>query len=106
MMVKKQYIKTRNTIKLTFEIPKGQLPAGIDVSSVHLVGDFNGWNETANPMKALKSGTFKAAIEIEPGTEIRFRYLANGSVWFNDWQADRYETGDKGEDNCVVVAEK
>lgn len=105
-MIKKQYVKTREKVKLTFEIPKEQLPGDIDVKSVFVVGDFNGWNKTATPMKALKSGTYKTTIEVDPEAEIRFRYLANNQVWFNDWQAERYEQGDKGEDNCVVVASK
>jgi 1,4-alpha-glucan branching enzyme len=105
-MIKKQYIKTRDKVKLTFEVPQEELPEGVAVKSVHIVGDFNAWKKTATPMKALKSGTFKTTVEVEPGAEVRFRYLANKQIWFNDWKADRYEMGDQGEDNCVVVANK
>jgi hypothetical protein len=30
--------------------------------------------------------------------------LINGSEWYNDWRADRYEPNELGGDNSVVVA--
>ncbi len=103
-MIKKQYVKSRKVAKLTFEVPKGQLPGDVDVASVHLVGDFNGWDEQATPMTQRKDGTYKALVEVEPGKKYAFRYLANGKVWFNDWEADGYMPGELGPDNCLVEA--
>jgi hypothetical protein len=100
-MIKKRYIKSRKVGKLTFEVKGEELPTGLNVKSVHLVGDFNGWSQTATPMKKVK-GVYKAVIEANPGQEIQFRYLANGDVWFNDWDADDYQAGEHGEDNSVV----
>lgn len=102
-MIIKRYIKSRKVGKLTFEVKSGELPEGLNVKSVHLVGDFNHWDYTATPMKKTK-GVYKAVIEADPGQMIRFRYLANGEIWFNDWDADDYQPGEHGEDNSIVFA--
>ncbi len=102
-MIIKQYVKSRKVAKLTFKVAAKELPEGVEVKSVHLVGDFNGWNQTATPMKKSK-GVFSATVEVEPGSVVQFRYLANSSNWFNDWEADEYQMGDQGEDNSVVAA--
>jgi 1,4-alpha-glucan branching enzyme len=101
-MFKKQYVKSRNIYKVIFEVPTNQLPKGMEVNSVHLVGDFNSWDNNATPMKKLKSGTFKTTVEFKDGGEYQFRYLINGETWFNDWAADRYQRNEHGEDNCVI----
>ena len=71
-------IKTSSTTqKTTFQIT---LP---DANSVTLVGDFNNWNSTANPMKKGKSGVWKADVALKSG-EYQFRYLVNEYEWMND----------------------
>ncbi|MCB2179858.1 isoamylase early set domain-containing protein [bacterium] len=102
-MIKKQYVKSRKVAKLTFKVAAKELPEGIDVKTLHVVGDFNDWNRAATPMKKSK-GVFSTTIEVAPGATVRFRYLANDSVWFNDWKADEYLLGEEGEDNSVVTA--
>ena len=101
-MLSKRTIKTRSVSKVTFELPKAELPDGIKVSDVHLVGEFNDWDPGATPMKRGKGGAYRAMLELEPGREYQFRYLVNGEHWWNDWQADDYVAGGLGEDNCVV----
>ena len=102
-MIKKQYVKSRKVAKLTFKVEQKELPQDVHVKTVHLVGDFNGWDKAATAMKKSKE-TFSTTVEVEPGAEVQFRYLANDSVWFNDWDADEYQMGDQGEDNSVVKA--
>ncbi len=102
-MLKKRYIKSRKVWKVTFELPKAELPEAIEVESVHLVGEFNDWDPTTTPMTRRKGGVFRAALELEPGREYQFRYLVNGEHWCNDWHADAYVPSSLGEDNCVVV---
>ena len=53
-MLKKRYIKSRKVCKVTFELSQAELPEGVDADSVHLVGEFNEWDETARPMKRRK----------------------------------------------------
>jgi len=105
-MLKKRYIKSRKVWKVTFELPKAELPEGIEVESVHLVGEFNDWGHTATSMKRSKKGVFRATLELEPGREYLFRYLINGEVWHNEWHADAYVPTGLGDDNCVVVTPK
>lgn len=102
-MLKKRYVKSRKVCKVTFELPKAELPKAVEAKSVHLVGEFNDWNPTATPMERSKKGVFRATLELEPGREYQFRYLINGEHWYNDWHADGYVPGGLGEDNCVVV---
>lgn len=97
-MLKKQYLKTKSEAKVTFS-----LPASVDAETVTLVGDFNEWNETSHPLKKKKDGEFELTVNLPTGREYQFRYLANGTEWHNDWQADKYVPNVHGGDNSVVV---
>jgi 1,4-alpha-glucan branching enzyme len=98
LMLKKQYLKSRPKCKVTF-----YLPAAVKAENVHLVGDFNDWEEDATPMAQLKDGRFTVALELDPGQEYQFRYLVDGTEWHNDWEADRYEPNPFSGDNSVVI---
>ena len=97
-MLKKRYLKSRGTVQVTFYTAEA-----INAENVFLVGDFNDWDETATPMKALKDGRFKVMLELEPEREFEFRYLVNSEEWHNDWQAERYVPNPHRSDNCVVT---
>ena len=102
-MLKKRYVKSRQVVKVTFELLKSELPEGIQVESVHLVGEFNDWDHTATPMNLRKrDGAFRVTLELEPGREYQFRYLINGEHWCNEWEADDYVASGLGVDNAVV----
>jgi hypothetical protein len=103
-MIQKSYIKTRKTCKVTFQLPEDEIPSGIEIESLALVGNFNEWDPAAFPMKRNKQGVYRAEIELEPGQEVQFRYLANGEHWFNAWEADAYIPNHYGTENCVVLA--
>lgn len=98
--IKKQYIKSRKTCKVTFRLPR---IAARDAKAVCIVGDFNGWSIYANPMKKLKSGDFTITLEVEPGREYQFRYLIDEYSWENDWYADKYVKSPYGSDNSVII---
>jgi 1,4-alpha-glucan branching enzyme len=100
MSVKKQYLKSKPLCKVTFALTK---EASGDATKAHLVGDFNEWNVKATPMKKLKNGTFTATATLERGKEYQFRYLLDGTIWQNDWSADKYVANRFGGDNSVVV---
>ena len=97
-MLKKQWLKTRPVCKVTFTLPEGTA-----ARTAHLVGDFNNWDEKAEPMKKLKDGTFKTTVELEPSREYQYRYLVNGSEWINDDKADKYAAHPYGGENSVVM---
>ncbi|MFY0594292.1 isoamylase early set domain-containing protein [Roseivirga sp.] len=101
MSIKKQFLKTKPQANVTFQLGAETAP---EASQVTLVGDFNNWNESATEMKKLKSGAFKATVKLETGKEYQFRYLIDGKVWENDWEADKYVPNNFSfEDNSVVA---
>lgn len=97
-MLTKRYLKGKDLCKVSF-----YTPSSLDAEHVHLVGDFNDWNETATPMEQLKDGRFKVTIELKSGQEFQFRYLVNGDEWHNDWEADKYVPNPYVGDNSVVI---
>jgi 1,4-alpha-glucan branching enzyme len=97
-MLKKTPLTNKQKIKVTFE-----MPGDIDVKTMMLVGDFNGWDKTATPMKKRKKdGVFAASITLAAGRAYQFRYWLDDSRWENDWSADDYVPNGYGEDNSVV----
>jgi 1,4-alpha-glucan branching enzyme len=96
-MLKKKYLKTK--CKVTFILPEPLVDENI--ATVHLVGDFNDWNETATPLE-LKSKQYQVTVDLDLGREYQFRYLINGDQWHNDWHADRYVPNPFIGDNSVV----
>ena len=99
-MIKKQFVKSRNATKLTFE-----LDADVSADKVMLIADFNNWNPAE--FEQLKSGKWKLIQEVEPGQNDEFRYVLqnNGSVEFmNDSEADYTVPNDQGTENAVIQA--
>ena len=101
-MLKKQYVKSRQIYKVTFQLAKNEQPEDYEIKTAHLVGDFNNWDRESIPMTRLKKGDFKASVDLEPGQKYEFRYLLNSTKWYNEWNADEYILGEFGKDNCVV----
>jgi 1,4-alpha-glucan branching enzyme len=67
------------TVRVTFTLPADE-PSG----PVSVVGNFNDWNPFANPLRRRAKGTRSAAVTVQVGTTLHFRYLAEGGVWFDD----------------------
>jgi 1,4-alpha-glucan branching enzyme len=61
-----------------------RLPHVVQADDVYVVGEFNDWSETANPMQR-EGDEFIAQIELTRGRAYRFRYLLDGARWENDW---------------------
>lgn len=78
-----------------------RLPPTHHAEVAHVVGDFNDWSETANPMVREEDG-FVAHVSLEPGRSYRFRYLLDGLRWENDWNADSYVPNPYGGDDSVI----
>ena len=96
---RKQLIRTtkpgRNgTVRVTFALPADE-PRG----AVSVVGDFNGWNPFAHPLQRRANGTRSAAVTVPTGSMLRFRYLAEGGVWFDDETAPAQD----GQDASIAV---
>jgi 1,4-alpha-glucan branching enzyme len=67
------------TVRVTFTLPADE-PGG----AVSVVGDFNGWDPFAHPLRRRANGTRSTAVTVPAGSMLRFRYLAEGGVWFDD----------------------
>lgn len=97
-MIKKQHVKSRNTCKVTFE-----LPADLQADAVYLIADYNGWQDI--PFERLKSGKWKLVQELEPGNayQIRYKISEAGNVYYlNDSDADGTTSNDQGSENAVI----
>ena len=101
MSLKIQYLKTKNRCKVTFRLPKAAAPLA---QTVHIVGEFNDWSTVKTPMQRLKTGEFKAVLDLAPGRSYQFRYLIDQTIWENDWDADHYVKSDFGDCENSVVA--
>ncbi|HEU19919.1 MAG TPA: glycoside hydrolase [Deltaproteobacteria bacterium] len=101
MIIKKQYLKSRPVCKVTFRLPAD---IGNTAKQAALVGEFNNWDMTANPMKRLQDGAFTVTIDLEKDREYQFRYLLDGTQWENAVNADRHEATPFGDSfNSIVI---
>jgi 1,4-alpha-glucan branching enzyme len=66
-------------VRVTFVLPAEDPPGAVSV-----VGDFNGWNPFAHPLQRRGNGTRSTVVSVPARTTLRFRYLAEGGVWFDD----------------------
>jgi 1,4-alpha-glucan branching enzyme len=67
------------TVRVTFALPADE-PGG----AVSVVGNFNDWNPHAHPLRKRANRTRSAAVTVQAGTTLHFRYLGEGGVWFDD----------------------
>ena len=101
MSIKKQFLKTKPICKVTFRIPE---KLGNSAKTAHVVGEFNGWNFLATPMRKLKSGAFTTTLDLDQGREYQFRYLLDKKDWQNDADADDFAPTPYGDsENSIVV---
>ena len=98
--ITKKYIKSRESYKVTFRLPKEAVNGG---NKVVLVGDFNKWNPDITPLKKLKNGSFSTSIELLAGRTYRYKYLVDDCRWENDWDADFYLSNPFGGEDSVVT---
>ena len=99
-MLKKKFLKTKSTCQVTFHLPEG-----VEATKASVAGDFNNWDDSANPLKKVK-GIWKTTVELDQDQQYQFRYLVNGSEWHNDEAADKYVPNNIDGDNSVVVTTK
>jgi len=101
MSTTKKYLKSKPLCKVTFKFPK---QAANGAKKIAIVGEFNEWNKKKDQMKALKDGSFTKTLDLEVGKEYQYRFLLDGQVWENDWDADKYvPTGVGYDENSVVT---
>ena len=94
--------KAENTTKITFSLPKAAV--GI-AKTVAVVGDFNNWDiQNGQKLSKQKDGSFAVTLDLATGNAYQFRFLINGEIWENAWDAPKYVPSPFGGDNSVVFA--
>ncbi len=69
--------------KVTFVLPAAE-PAG----RVSVVGDFNDWTPGTHELRKRSNGTRSVSVALPKGSTVRFRYLAENGLWFDDPEAE------------------
>jgi hypothetical protein len=83
--VLKQSAAPKNTGKrLTFALPADH-PSG----NVSVVGTFNDWTPGAHVLRRRSNGTMSASVTVPSGATVRFRYLGENGLWFDEPDADQ-----------------
>ena len=67
------------TVRVTSELPATE-PTGAGA----VVGDFNGWDPYAHPLRRRANGARTAVVSVPAGSTLHFRYFAEGGIWFDD----------------------
>ena len=89
--------KDKAGVKLTFTLALTDTP-----NPVSVLGDFNGWDPHAHPLKKRTNGTRSASVVVAAGKSYAFKYLADGGTWFNDVEADEQISNEYGEVNSII----
>ena len=85
-------------VRIVFE-----LPSCLWADRIHLVGDFNQWQEATTPMEQDRDGVWRAIVDLPKGSSCQFRYLIDGQ-WKTDYHADGFAQSAYGAENSVVHA--
>ncbi len=95
-MLQKTFTPKRTVCKVTFSIPREWAK-----EKVHVVGDFNEWDQTADKLEKNKDN-WEVTLRLKPENKYRFRYLLDGVKWENDDAADDYVPNEFGTEDSVV----
>jgi hypothetical protein len=72
-------------------------------ASVAVVGDFNSWDASANPMvRDSASGAWTALVDVKPGRHV-YAFLVDGKKWTLDPSAQRTKDADYGTEQSVMI---
>ncbi len=93
-MIKTTKAGREGVVRVTFTLPADE-PSG----AVSVVGSFNDWNPLAHPLRRRANSTRSAAVTVQAGTTLHFRYLAEDGVWFDDQTVAAQE----GKDAAITV---
>lgn len=87
-----------SAVKVTFVLPLDEFDQPVSV-----VGEFNGWDPFAHPLKKRSNGTRSVTVELEPGRSYRFKYLAADGSWLTDPDAEAVDNGQSGVDSLIAA---
>lgn len=79
------------------------LPVDEHDQPVSVVGEFNGWDPLAHPLKKRSNGTRSVNVDVQPGRSYRFKYLAADGSWYTDPDAEAVDNGLSGLDSLLAA---
>ena len=96
-MIKTQKLKKTGETKVTFilNVDDDRLPASV-------VGDFNGWDPMAHPLRKRSNGTASVAVIVPEGSQYEFRYLGANDRWFDEDPDGARVIRAPGRQNCLI----
>jgi 1,4-alpha-glucan branching enzyme len=71
-------------------------------SEVAVVGDFNGWDMRATPLKKTAGGLWRASVRLKPGAHV-YSFVVDGNRWVPDPAAPTAPGSDFGSPNSLVT---
>ena len=96
-MIKTQKLQKTGETKITFVLhaEDDRLPASV-------VGDFNGWDPMAHPLRKRSNGTASVAVIVPEGSQYEFRYLGSNDRWFDENPDGSRVIREFGRQNCLI----
>jgi 1,4-alpha-glucan branching enzyme len=77
----------------------------VHAARVALVGDFNGWSQTATPLEpGTVAGTWSVTLPLSAGRHV-YAFVVDGTKWMPDPRAQRTEDLDFGRANSVLIVQ-
>ena len=95
-MIKQTPVKGSSKVKVNFVLPKDSVNGKVSV-----VGDFNGWDPFAHPLRPRSNGTKSVTVTLPVSQRFAFRYLDDDGRWLDDDSAVREPNG-FGSANSVI----
>jgi hypothetical protein len=96
-VIKQTPVKGGDQVKVNFILSKDAVTGKVSV-----VGDFNGWDPLAHPLRPRSNGTRSVTVTLPRRSRFAFRYLDDGGRWHDDDGADAFEPNGVGGVNGVV----
>lgn len=77
----------------------------VRASQVALVGDFNGWSQTATMLEpGAESGTWSVTLPLSAGRHV-YAFVVDGQTWMADPRAQKARDLDFGRENSVLIVQ-
>jgi hypothetical protein len=95
-VIEKHHKHRGRGVKVTFSIPLEWIDCAVAV-----VGDFNDWDPTANPLRK-RGHVRRASVVLDPGRAYAFRYLDARGRWYDDPGADHLVANTFGGTDSVI----
>jgi 1,4-alpha-glucan branching enzyme len=96
-VIKQASVKGSDSVKVSFILPRST-PNG----KVSVVGDFNGWDPYAHPLRPRSNGTRSVALTLPSGRRYAFRYLGEDGRWHDDEAVATFEPNGMGGANGIL----